>query len=152
MSEHTAEVSWERGGAPFDADYSRSHTWSFDGGVTVPAASSPQFSGDPSRVDPEEAFVASISSCHMLWFLHLARDGGWVVDSYRDRAVGRMARTTMEDGRRATWLTHVTLRPEVRFSGSAPSPAELDELHHQSHERCFIANSVRSEITVEPVT
>jgi organic hydroperoxide reductase OsmC/OhrA len=144
VSEHKVEVVWSRDGAEFGTGYDRNHSWLFEGGVTVPASSAPGLSGDPARVDPEEAFVASISSCHMLWFLHLAGDRGLVVDRYADAAVGTMARG--DDGR--IWVTKVDLRPEIHWSGTPPSATDVDALHHLSHERCFIANSVRTTITV----
>ncbi len=152
MHEYTAEIVWSRGDQTFvDNQYSRAHRWRFDGGFEVPASSSPWVvpgpCSDPSAVDPEEAFVASLSSCHMLWFLSLAARRGFCVDSYRDAAVGVMG--TNSEGRVA--MLRVTLRPEVRFSGSAlPGAEELQTLHHQAHERCFIAASVRSEVIVEP--
>lgn len=144
MSEHLAHVVWERNGAAPGLDYDRSHVWRFDSGVEVPASSAPSFSGDPSRVDPEEAYVASISSCHMLWFLHLAADAGLVVASYSDQAVGQMRRR----GRGVMWVSDVELHPEVVWSGASPDPQVVDELHEESHRRCFIANSVRTRITV----
>jgi organic hydroperoxide reductase OsmC/OhrA len=144
-SEHRALVEWGRDGADFGTNYSRAHTWSFDGGVVVEASSAPDRQGDPSRVDPEEAFVASISSCHMLWFLHLAADAGFVVDRYSDEAVGTMDR----DDTGTTWVMVVDLRPAIEWSGDHhPTAEDLDELHHESHRRCFIANSVRTKITV----
>ena len=153
MAEFTATVVWQRDDATFtDQRYSRRHHWQFDGGAQVPASSSPHsvplpFS-DPSAVDPEEAFVAALSSCHMLWFLHLAAKAGWVVDRYQDAAVGRMARNT--EGRMA--MTQVTLRPAVQFAEQrAPSPEALAQLHHAAHEECYIANSVKTEVVCEPV-
>jgi organic hydroperoxide reductase OsmC/OhrA len=145
MSEHRAEIEWRRDARPFGVRYDRSHSWRFDSGVVVAASSAPDLMGDPTRVDPEEAFVASISSCHMLWFLYLAAEAGLVVDSYRDPAVGLMQRD--EGG--VTWITDVTLRPEITWSGDAPTDATVASLHHDSHVRCFIANSVRTAITVE---
>ena len=151
MSEYVATVEWHRGGAVFsDNRYSRAHTWRFDGGLTVPASSSPHVVrapySDPAAVDPEEAFVASVSSCHMLWFLLLAGKAGLVVDSYSDEAVGVMEKNAQ--GKLA--ITRITLRPKIIFSGAkSPSPAEVDALHHKAHEECFIANSVRTAITVE---
>lgn len=154
MSEHlyTATTVWQRGDQPFiDRRYSRRHDVHFDGGHMMPASSSPLSVrapySDPAAVDPEEAFVASISSCHMLWFLDIACRAGWVVDGYCDEAVGVMDRNA--EGRMA--ITRVTLRPAVRFSGRQPTHEELDHLHHQAHEECFIANSVRSEVRCEPV-
>ena len=154
MSDHHARLLWQRDAAePFvDQRYSRRHAWHFDGGAVVPGSSSPSvvrlpFS-DPSAVDPEEALVASVSSCHLLWFLDIACRAGWVVDDYRDDAVGVMAKD--ERGRLA--ITVVTLRPAVRFGGDKrPDAAEIARLHHAAHEECFIANSVRSEVRCEPV-
>ena len=145
MSTHSAVVEWLRNGAEFDLGYDRSHRWTFDSGVVVEASSAPELRGDPSKVDPEEAFVASISSCHMLWFLHLASNAGLVVDRYSDDAVGTME----HDATGTTWITKVDLRPTVDWSGDrVPTDAEVDELHHESHRLCFIANSVRTRITV----
>lgn len=153
MSEYFASLRWQRGDQPFsDRRYSRRHEMHFDGGAVVPASSSPHsvrvpFS-DPAAVDPEEAFVAALSSCHLLWFLDIACRAGWVVDDYRDDAVGVMAKD--ERGRLA--ITAVTLRPAVRFGGDKrPDAAEIERLHHAAHEECFIANSVRSEVRCEPV-
>lgn len=153
MAQHLCTVIWQRDAQAFvDQRYSRRHTWHFDGGAQVPASSSPHvvplpFS-DPAAVDPEEAFVASLSSCHMLWFLGLAAKDGWLVDSYRDEAVGMMARNAQ--GQQA--MTRVTLRPAVQFgAGRSPTPDELRALHHQAHEACFIANSVKTEVLCEPV-
>ncbi|WP_394789173.1 OsmC family protein [Rhodoferax sp.] len=156
MAEFTATVVWQRAtdpAEPFtDQRYSRRHAWQFDGGFEMPASSSPHsvplpFS-DPAAVDPEEAFVASLSSCHMLWFLHLAAKADWVVDRYTDAAVGQMARNAK--GRMA--MTVVCLRPDVRFGhGRAPTRAELEQLHHAAHEACYIANSVKTEVLCEPV-
>src|SRR5215831_958593 len=155
MSEHhyTAEIRWERGDAIFtDNRYSRAHRWRFDGGIEVPGSSSPLVVRLPfsveAAVDPEEAFVAALSSCHMLSFLYLVAKRGFRVDSYVDTATGTLARNT--SGKEA--ITSVTLHPRVTFSGdNRPSPAELDELHHQAHEDCYIANSVRTDVRCEPV-
>ena len=153
MSEYTTIVRWERQGAAFtDHRYSRAHTWSFDGGIEVPASSSPHVVPLPlsaaAAVDPEEAFVVSLSSCHMLWFLSLAANGKWVVESYRDAAVGTMAKN--DAGKLV--MTQVTLRPEVVFGGERlPSSAEILALHHRAHEECFLANSVKTEVRCEPV-
>jgi len=153
MSTYTATVSWTRGSQPFsDGKYSRGHTWRFDGGVEVPGSSSPHVVKPPlsnvAAVDPEEAFVASLSSCHMLFFLDFARRNGFVVDAYEDNAEGVLAKDT--DGRMA--MTVVTLRPKVAFSGEKqPAKEALDDLHHRSHEACFIANSVKTDVRVEPV-
>jgi organic hydroperoxide reductase OsmC/OhrA len=152
MGEHTSHVAWERGGAAFtDLRYSRAHRWSFDGGASVPASASPHnVAGpfaDPAGVDPEEAFVAALSSCHMLTFLWLAARRGFVVDAYTDDAVGTMGKNAA--GRDA--VTRVRLRPEIRFSGARiPTDDEVRALHHEAHEQCFIANSVTTEVEVLP--
>jgi len=151
VSVHTAEVSWTRNAVPFvDNKYSRVHRWSFDGGAVVPASSSPHvvrvpFS-DPACVDPEEAFVASLSSCHMLWFLGIAARQGYVVESYTDTAEGLMEKNA--EGREA--ITKVTLRPVVVIAGgTVPTDAGIARLHHEAHASCFLANSVRTGIVVE---
>ena len=144
MSAHVAVVDWRRNGAPFGIDYDRTHLWRFDGGVEVPASSAPELFGDPTRVDPEEAFVASISSCHMMWFLYLAAEAGLVVDGYRDEPVGTMTRRAAQE----LWISEVDLRPVIDWEGDPPSPGRVDALHAESHRRCFIANSVRTAITV----
>src|SRR5262245_4616755 len=150
MIEHVATIRWQRGDAPFtDRRYSRAHEWRFDGGLVVPASASPHvvaapFS-DPRGVDPEEAFVAALSSCHMLSFLWLAAGRGWLVDDYADDAVGRMGRSAR--GREA--VVRVTLRPRVRFAGATPSRSDVAALHHEAHEICFIANSVTTDVVVE---
>lgn len=151
MSTHTVTVEWTRQGAVFtDRRYSRAHRWTFDGGAVVLASSSPDvvrvpFS-DPAGVDPEEAFVAALSSCHMLWFLDIAAQAGHVVESYVDHAAGRMARRA--DGK--DWVAEVDLRPVVSFAANAPDAAALAALHHRAHESCFIANSVKTEVRVLP--
>jgi organic hydroperoxide reductase OsmC/OhrA len=152
MSEYSAIISWYRGDdeAYVDNKYSRGHEWSFDGGVTVPASSSPQVVPLPysiaKNVDPEEAFVASLSSCHMLFFLSIAAKRRFIIDEYVDNAVGMMEKDS--NGREA--MTKVTLRPLIRFSGAkAPDYAILEKMHHQAHDLCFIANSVKTEITTE---
>ena len=149
--EYTATVSWQRGSSePFtDNKYSRAHTWTFDGGVTVPASSSPLSVRLPlsraDAVDPEEALVASLSSCHMLTFLYLAAKQGHVIESSDDAAVGIMSKN--ERGK--LFVSKVTLRPRIVFSGPRqPSAAELAQLHHHAHEECYIANSVRTEVVV----
>jgi len=151
MANHSATVLWRRPeGAKFtDNRYSRAHRWQFDGGADVAASSSPAVVpaplSDPTGVDPEEAFVASLSSCHMLWFLFYAAKGGFVVDSYRDEAVGHMEKTP--EG--SQWMSSVVLRPQVAFSGPAPDAAKLAEMHDHAHHACFIANSVKTVVTVE---
>ena len=152
MSHYSARILWSRGDQAFtDRRYSRAHRIRFDGGIDVAASSSPQvvplpFS-DAAAVDPEELFVASLSSCHMLWFLDLACRAGWCIDSYDDDALGTMARD--DQGRLA--MTEVVQRPAVAFAGERrPDDAEVARLHHAAHEACFIASSVRSEVRVEP--
>jgi len=153
MSSYTATIRWTRDpGTDFaKGQYSRAHSWEFDGGLTVPASPSPHIVpapwNDPAGVDPEEAFVASLSSCHMLFFVDFARRAGFVVDSYVDEAEGVLDKRA--DGK--MWMSRVTLRPRVEFSGAnPPTEEELADLHHRAHETCFIANSVTTEVTVEP--
>ena len=153
MTEYTAEIFWERGAQDFlKGRYSRRHVMRFDGGAEVAGSSSPHSvplpMSDAAAVDPEEAFVASLSSCHMLWFLAIAAKRKFCVDRYTDAAVGVMAK----NGQGKMAMTVVTLRPEVVFSGDRlPTREQLDQLHHQAHEECFIANSVRTEVRCEPV-
>ena len=155
MSVHSYQVQirWSRGEAVFtDNRYSRGHSWHFDGGIDVPASSSPHVVRVPlsveAAVDPEEAFVASIASCHMLWFLSVAAGQGFRVDHYLDDAAGVMGKNAANK----TAVTQVTLRPRVSFSGTRlPSHAEIEQLHHKAHEECFIANSVTTEIRCEPL-
>jgi len=153
MAEYTAVVEWRRDGAVFtDNRYSRGHRWRFDGGIAVPASASPHNVPLPlsvaAAVDPEEAFVASLSSCHMLWFLSIAARRGFVVEDYRDEAVGVLAKD--EAGKQA--MTRVTLRPAIRFGGDKqPTPDELLAIHHEAHEQCFIARSVKTDVRCEPV-
>lgn len=150
MTEHIALIQWTRSGPDFlNGRYSREHTWSFDGGVTVPASPSPSVVptpwSNPSGVDPEEAFVAAIASCHMLTFLWLASKKGWIAESYADRAVGAMS----FNEHRVAWVSSVVLTPTIVWSGAShPSPSEIDALHHAAHEQCFIANSVKTHIRV----
>ncbi len=153
MHSYTSQITWQRDEQPFlDNRYSRKHMLRFDGGVEVPASSSPQVvrepMSDPAAVDPEELFVASLSSCHMLWFLSIAAEKGFRVDTYVDNAAG-----IMEQGPSGKLLMSlVTLRPIVSFSGSRlPSREEHAGMHHLAHEECFIANSVRTEVRCEPL-
>ena len=149
--QYRATVKWKRDGSAFtDQRYSRGHSWSFDGGITVPASSSPLSVRLPysvaEAVDPEEAFVAALASCHMLTFLYVAAKQGFVVDEYADDAVGEMSKN--ERGK--MWVSKVTLAPAIIFTGEKrPSPEQLDELHHLAHEECYIANSVKSEVVVQ---
>jgi organic hydroperoxide reductase OsmC/OhrA len=153
MSQYEATISWQRNEQSFvDNAYSRGHDWIFDGGLTVPASASPQIVPLPmsiaENVDPEEAFVASVSSCHMLFFLSLAQKRRIVVDRYTDKASGVMEKRA--DGKTA--MTRVILRPDAVYSGeNVPDSALLETLHHQAHEMCFIANSVNTEIVMEIV-
>lgn len=152
MTECVATIAWKRDNAVFtDNKYSRAHEWRFDGGAVVRASSSPHVvrvpMSDASGVDPEEAFVASLSSCHMLWFLSLAAMRGFTVDEYEDHAKGILAKN--EAGKAA--MTAVTLRPKVKFSGTPPTFEQLEELHHKAHEECFIATSVKTDVRCEPV-
>jgi organic hydroperoxide reductase OsmC/OhrA len=150
MSQHKAIVTWNAATPEFlSGKFSREHTWSFDGGLTVPASASPSVVrpplSNPAAVDPEEAFVASLSSCHMLTFLHLAKMKGFKVDSYRDEAVGDMTK----NDKGVPWISLVTLSPRIEYGGDKqPSTAEEDDLHHHAHEQCFIAQSVRTEVKV----
>ena len=152
MSVYTAVVRWRRKPEEqfLDGRYRRAHEWAFDGGAVVPASSSPHvvrppFS-DPAGVDPEEALVASLASCHMLFVLDFAKRSGFVVDSYADDAEGVME--TGPDGR--VWMARVTLKPHIVFSGDKrPHAIDVDALHHRAHEACYIANSVKSEVRVE---
>ncbi len=148
MSEHKATVEWKRETADFAYEtYNRDHDWIFDAGIRVRASATPAYLGSESCVDPEEAFVASLSSCHMLTFLAIACKKRFNVESYHDQAVGVLEKNS--SGHLA--ITRVTLRPEVRFSGGrAPTLEEVRQLHDQAHHACFIASSVKTEVTVEP--
>jgi organic hydroperoxide reductase OsmC/OhrA len=151
MSQFDATIGWQRGQQQFtDNRYRRAHEWAFDGGARVPASSSPLSVpvplSDPAGVDPEEALVAATSSCHMLWFLSLAAKAGYTVDRYTDRAFGVLGQNS--DNQIA--LTRITLRPQTVFSGTAqPTPEQLEALHHQAHEQCTIAHSIRAEVVLE---
>jgi organic hydroperoxide reductase OsmC/OhrA len=153
MATYTAEISWARGDQAFlDNKYKRKHVWRFDGGIEVAGSASPHVVPLPyseaAAVDPEEAFVASLSSCHMLWFLSMAVKNKFVVDSYHDAATGIMSKNA--EGRWA--MTTVTLHPQVRFSGEhQPSREGLDAMHHEAHEQCFIATSVKTDVRCEPI-
>jgi len=151
MSSYTATIRWSRKGAEGFAkgQYSRAHQWAFDGGVVVPASASPHVVpapwSDAGGVDPEEAFVASLSSCHMLFFVDFARRAGLVVDDYIDEAEGAIEKRA--DGKFA--MTRVTLHPRVTWGGNPPDQAAIADLHHRAHDACFIANSVTTEVTVD---
>lgn len=148
MTSFSAKIAWQRGDDSFiDGRYSRGHSWSFDGGLTVPASASPHNVPLPfsvaENVDPEEAFVAAVSSCHMLFYLWLASKKRIGVDSYVDDAVGKMETVA---GR--TMVSHIELRPQVRYTAAAPSRDEEEKMHHQAHDLCFIANSIKTEIDI----
>lgn len=154
MSEHKATIRWKRAeGAEFlKGRYSREHTWTFDGGLTVPASPAPSSVpapySNPAHVDPEEAFVASVSSCHMLTFLYVAYREKFQVDSYTDEAVGIM--TKNEKG--IPWVSAITLNPKIVYGGEKlPTPADEARLHHLAHEQCFIANSIKTHVGVQGI-
>ncbi|MBI3791507.1 MAG: OsmC family protein [Gemmatimonadetes bacterium] len=152
MAHYSTDLVWTRGDQPFlDKRYSRRHLIRLDGGVEIPASSSPHVvrvpMSDPAALDPEEGFVASLSSCHMLWFLDFAARAGFRVDRYADHATGVLAKNAA--GREA--MTEVTLHPDVAFSGERrPTREEITHLHHQAHDACYIANSVTTDVRVEP--
>jgi len=150
VSLHRAEIVWRSDGQFASGRYSRRHEIRFDGGAIVTGSSSPDVvpapMSDPAGVDPEEALIAATASCHMLWFLDLARRAGLDVAAYRDQAEGQMGRNAA--GRTA--IVRIVLRPDIAFAGQAPEPAAIERLHHEAHERCFIANSLNGEIVVEP--
>lgn len=149
--QYTAEIIWQRGNQTFlDNRYSRKHLLKFDGVEVIGSSSAlvvPLPYSEPQALDPEEAFVASISSCHMLWFLSIAAKQGFIVDSYHDTAVGLMTL----NAQKKYWVSAVTLEPKILFSGDkTPTAEQLEQLHHEAHEECFIANSVKTQITVNP--
>lgn len=152
MSTYTATVVWERAaGAVFkDNKYSRAHQWRFDGGTVVPASSSPKVVPLPQSkeeaVDPEEAFIASLSSCHLLFFLFYAAKAGFVIDHYEDEAIGEIGKNAQG----VVAMLKVRLRPQIAWADKTPSASELNELHHRAHESCYIANSVKTEVVIEP--
>ena len=152
MSVYTATIRWNRSGEGdfTKGQYSRAHEWTFDGGAVVRAGPSPHVVpapwSDPAAVDPEEAFVASVSSCHMLFFLDFARRAGLVIDDYMDEAEGELGKRA--DGKMA--MTRVTLHPRVTWAGDPPDQAAIADLHHRAHEACFIANSVTTEVIIQP--
>lgn len=149
MSRHGAEIVWQADGGFTSGDYSRRHEMRFDGGAVVIGSSSPSVvpapMSDPAGVDPEEALTAATASCHMLWFLSLAQAAGLDIASYRDKAEAEMGRI----GPGKIGITRITLRPRIAFAGPEPDAAELGRLHHEAHERCFIANTLNCEIVVE---
>lgn len=154
MSDHKATIHWDRRNTDdfLKGKYSREHTWQFDGGLKVPGSSSPSVVplpwSNPANVDPEEAFVASASSCHMLTYLFLASRKGFQVESYHDEAVGHISKN--EKG--ALWISSITLNPKIVYSGEkTPAPADEEQLHHSAHQECFIANSIKTEVIVATV-
>jgi organic hydroperoxide reductase OsmC/OhrA len=153
MSQYTATVVWTRApDAPFkDNKYSRAHEWRFDGGAVVKGSSAPSSVrvplSDPTAVDPEEALVAAVSSCHMLFFLSYAASAGFVIDRYEDDAVGEMGK----NAKGKTAIVKVTLRPKITWVGEAPAAEQLHQLHHRSHVGCYIANSISADVVVEAV-
>lgn len=143
MSEYRATVDWKLETEGFGyKEYNRDHVWRFEGGTEVQASAAPVYLGSPERVDPEQAFVAALSACHMLTFLAIASKHGYVVESYRDAAVGRLEK----DDRGRLAMTRVALSPRIEFRGKSPSAEEIAKFHDQAHHHCFIANSVRTEI------
>ena len=149
MSEHRALVHWNRQETEFTPkEYNRDHVWKFEGGSEVGASAAPQYMGNEALVDPERAFVAALSSCHMLTFLAVAARDGFVVDDYRDEAVGTMER----NAEKRVAITRVILRPAIAWGSEPPSEEQLDALHAKAHKHCFIANSVTTEVVVEPPT
>jgi organic hydroperoxide reductase OsmC/OhrA len=150
MGSYQATVQWSREGANFlDNKYSREHLWIFDGGATVAGSSSPHVVpvpySNPAAVDPEEALIVALASCHMLSFLYVAGKRGFVVDEYRDQASGKMTKNAAGKN----WISEVTLHPKILFSGpKTPDQPEIAALHHEAHEECFIANSVKTDVRV----
>lgn len=150
MAEHRAHIRWQYSGTDFArGKYSREHVWEFDGGISVPASSSPAVIpipySNPAHVDPEEAFVAAVASCHMMSYLYVASKAGFAIDSYHDEAVGLL--TENEAG--ARWISKVTLRPAIEYRGTnSPTTVQEQHLHHQAHEQCYIANSIRTKVVV----
>jgi organic hydroperoxide reductase OsmC/OhrA len=153
MAHYTAEVVWHRADQDFlDNRYSRKHWIRFDGGVEIPGSSSPHVvplpMSDTAAVDPEEAFVAALSSCHMLWFLSISAAHGFRIDTYMDAALGKMGKNSDEK----VAMTHVMLKPAIRFSGDRiPTPEQIQQMHHEAHEACYLANSVKTVVSCEPV-
>jgi len=152
MASYTATISWSRGDQDFaSGNYSRAHEVSFDAGITIPASSSPHVVKLPfsreDAIDPEEMLVASLSSCHMLSFLYVAKLAGFAVNSYVDEAEGVMTKNAAGK----LWVSTVTLKPDIAWLGREPTPEELDALHHKAHEECFIANSYKGDVVVAPI-
>ncbi|MBB5032407.1 OsmC family protein [Prosthecobacter vanneervenii] len=152
MSTHTATIRWKNQGPDFlSRRYSREHALHFDGGAVMPGSPSPHIVpapwSNPAGIDPEELFVASVSSCHMLWFLHVACDAGFLPESYEDAAEGIMT----QNERGVLWISRITLHPKIIWGGEKqPSATEVEHLHHLAHEQCFIANSIKTDVIVQP--
>jgi organic hydroperoxide reductase OsmC/OhrA len=145
MSQHRAEIHWQRQSEGFDyPEYNRDHEWLFPCGVRIEASAAPVYLGSEARVDPEEAFVAAVASCHMLTFLAICARKSIVVDRYADSAVGYLEKNPT--GRLA--ITHIELSPEIDFKGPGPAEDDLRRLHQQAHEQCFVANSVRTAVSM----
>jgi organic hydroperoxide reductase OsmC/OhrA len=150
MADYRATISWSFNGGDFlRGQYSREHTWAFDGGVVVPASPSPSVVprpySNPDHVDPEEAYVAALSSCHMLTYLYVASKTGFQIESYEDESIGVMTK----NDKGVPWVSSVTLHPQIKYLGDkVPTPEEAERLHHLAHEQCFIAASVKTEVTV----
>jgi len=147
MSEHRVNINWARNGVDFSTEsYNRDHTWTFEGGIEIKASAAPGFQGNPDCVDPEEALVGALSSCHMLTFLAIAAKKRLTVDGYEDNAVGFLEKNA--NGRLA--VTRATLRPKVAWGGDkTPTPEEIEKMHEKAHHACFIANSIRTEVSIE---
>ena len=146
MSVHSATIRWSRATPDYTYEtYDRSHTWAFGTGTTIAGSAAPEFRGDGTKVNPEEALVGALSSCHMLTFLAIAAKKGFTVDRYTDAAEGTLEK---KDGR--MWVTKVVLRPAVEFAAPVPSPEVIANLHASAHAGCFIANSVKTEVVIEP--
>jgi len=149
MSEHRASIHWHRQGTEFThKEYTRDHVWRFHGGSEIGASAAPQYLGNPELVDPERAFVAALSSCHMLTFLAVAARGGFVVDEYRAEAIGIMER----NGEKRIAITRVILHPNIAWGSEPPNQEQLDALHAKAHKHCFIANSVTTVVEIAPPT
>ena len=148
MSEHRATIRWKYSGTDFaKGRYSREHSWEFDGGIIVAASPSvvPAPYSNSANVDPEEAFVAAVSSCHMMSFLYVASKAGVVIASYSDAAVGVLTK----NGAGKYWISRVTLHPHIEYGGTPPTAAQEHDLHHVAHEECYIANSIKTEVVVD---
>lgn len=148
MAEYSVDIAWKRETEDFSyKNYNRAHTWHFPGGTALPASAAPEYLGNAQQVNPEEAMIAALSSCHMLTFLAIAAYKGLTVDSYEDHATGIVEKNAQ--GKMA--LTRITLRPKISFSGRPePDSSALEKMHKKAHENCFIANSVLTKVAVEP--